>query len=127
MKTQVTEIVTAPAVDELQNYLNKIVIGDAGEITLDTITKNVKNLGKYEIVEQLRKNKSGELIVGRRGHATRFAWGVPKPQPVIKSRKHNSRKPAVEIVSATQHGLALKINLGGVEQRIPLTMELVPS
>lgn len=106
---------------------------EKGEVPLDEIINKVGNkFSRHDVISQLKslqKQKEGSLIVGRRGHTTRFSFGVVKP-----TKRHYNRKVAPMVETQTQptngngekHNYFLRLHLNNeIVKTIPLELDLV--
>jgi hypothetical protein len=147
MKTENTVIAKAPSSGtnvggttglekDPQTKLNETLLSfrEKGEVPLDEIIKKVgEKFTRHDVIAQLKtlqKQKEGSLIVGRRGHTTRFSFGVVKP-----TKRHYTTKTA-PVVEQTQtqptngngekHNYFLRLHLNNeIVKTIPLELDLV--
>lgn len=128
MKTTVISNTGADTTSAVNNIIETIrATKEKGEFVLDEFLKasRTSNFSRHDVLTELRglqKSKEGQLIVGRRGHATRFVWGAPKV-----AKKHYRRATVVNSETpAIKNNYCLRLRFGNeVVKTIPLELDLV--
>lgn len=121
---------TTPAIQDVLKALGE-KNPDGGEININSIEKQLPNMTRSDIIQQLRKSNAGVFVTGRRGKPSRFVYGAAAvsllhqaPQRQHRVLRQETSENPEDGSSSLSHGIELRVNVGGQQVTIPIKLEL---